>query len=157
MKLRTKVPLQRIRKAFKSLQDLDLTEHPSRYTLTSDGVSVFLVEGNEATDLVLAPGQKVLATLDDVFKPFNNRQGRLVVDFLNPRPRLEVREGRMGGWPTIKGTRVPYNTVANLVAGGDIPADAVSEYYPTVDVRDVRDAVKFDEMVRSARDGRQAQ
>ncbi|MFC9555537.1 DUF433 domain-containing protein [Rhodococcus sp. NPDC056960] len=147
VKLRAEVPLQRIRRAFQSLQKMDLTDHPSRYTLVTDGSSVFLVEGNEATDLVVAPGQRVIASLDDVFKPFTNWKGEGVVDFLHPRPRLEVRETRMGGWPTIRGTRVPYDTVANLVRGGDIPADAVGEYFPTVAPVDVGDAVSFDEQV----------
>jgi len=151
VKLRSQVPLQRIRKAFASLQDLDLTDHPSRYTLFTDGDSVFLVEGEEATDLVKKPGQRVLVTLDDVFRPFLNFRDEEVVDFIHPRPRLEVRETRLGGWPTIIGTRVPYDTVANLVATGDVPADAVSEYFPTVDPGDVDDAVDFGKQVADVR------
>jgi uncharacterized protein (DUF433 family) len=126
---------------------MDLTDHPSRYTLMTDGTSVFLVEGEEAVDLVKTPGQIVLTTLDDVFRPFLNFKQQEVVDFLNPRPRLEVREARMGGWPTIVGTRVPYDTVANLVADGDIPASAIGDYFPTVEPEDVPDAVDFDRVV----------
>ncbi|NKS94614.1 DUF433 domain-containing protein [Rhodococcus hoagii] len=145
--LRSQVPLQRIRKAFQSLQDMDLTEHPSRYTLVTDGDSVFLVEGVEAVDLVKRPRQIVLTTLDDVFKPFLNFKQQKVVNFINPRPRLEVREARMGGWPTIAGTRVPYDTVANLVGNGDVPASSISKFFPTVVPEDVPDAVDFDVQV----------
>ncbi|RJO77593.1 DUF433 domain-containing protein [Nocardia panacis] len=147
VKLRSEVSLQRIRKAFASLQGMDLTEHPSRYTLTTDGVTVFLIEADGATDLVRRPGQRVLATLNDVFAPFTNFRGENVVDFLHPRPRLAVREGRAGGWPTIRDTRVPYDTIARLVANGDVPASAVGDYYPTVQPADVPDAVDFDRQV----------
>ncbi|WP_239654746.1 MULTISPECIES: DUF433 domain-containing protein [unclassified Rhodococcus (in: high G+C Gram-positive bacteria)] len=130
---------------------MDLTDHPSRYTLTTDGTSVFLLEGDRATDLVMSPQQQVLVSLDDVFKPFKNWKGEQVVDFLNPRPRLEVRETRMGGWPTIRGTRVAYGTIANLVKDGDVPAEFVGEYFPTVRPSDVADAVDFDRQVESVR------
>ncbi|MDJ0107717.1 DUF433 domain-containing protein [Rhodococcus erythropolis] len=152
--LRKEIPLQRIRRAFQSLQDMDLTDHPSRYTLTTDGTSVFLVEGEAVTDLVKSPRQQILVSLEDVFKPFINWKGEKVVDFLNPRPHLEVRETRMGGWPTIRGTRVAYGTIANLVKGGEVSAEYVSEYFPTVSPMDVADAVDFDRQVESV--GRRA-
>lgn len=148
--LRKEVPLQRIRKAYNSLQAFDLTEHPSRYRLTTDGNSVFLVENGSATDLVKNPGQQVLAEVGDIFKPFGNLQGVQVVDFLHPRPRLSVRASRMGGWPTIEGTRVPYDTIADLVAGGDVPPAEVGRYFPTVNPADVPDAVSFADQVKAA-------
>jgi len=151
VKLRSEVPLQRLRKAFRYLQDIDLTEHPSRYVLTTDGDSVYLIEGQEATDLVRRPGQRMLTTLNDVFAPFTNFRGDTVVDFLHPRPRLEVKEGRMGGWPTIRGTRVPYDTVARLVSGGDVPISEIGRYYPTVDPSDVPDAVDFERQIAAIR------
>ncbi len=151
VKLRSEVPLQRLRKAFRYLQDIDLTEHPSRYVLTTDGDSVYLIEGQEATDLVRRPGQRMLTTLNDVFAPFTNFRGDAVVDFLHPRPRLEVKAGRMGGWPTIRGTRVPYDTVARLVSGGDIPASDIGRYFPTVDPGDVPDAVDFERQIAEIR------
>lgn len=134
VRLRSVVPLQRIRKAMRSLKAMDLTDHPSRYQLVSDGGSVYLIESEGekgATDLVLAPGQKVLLTLEDAFEPFVNLQQRRVVNFRHPRARLSVREQRVGGWPTIDGTRVPYDTVARLVAGG-VSAEDVARFYPTV-------------------------
>lgn len=145
--LRREVPLQRIRTAFRSLDELDLTEHPSNYQLTSDGDSVFLVDETGATDLVRRPGQQVIANLGEVFEPFRNFKGARVVNFIHPRKRLDVQEGRIGGWPTIGGTRVPYDTIANLVAGGEVGYDEVSEYFPTVSADDVEDAVDFDKEV----------
>lgn len=151
VRLRADVPLQRIRKALRGLEALDLTDHPSRYQLHSDGDGVFLVEVDEedvprTTDLVRMPGQGVLLTLEDAFAPFTNLQRRPVVDFRRPRANLRVREQRIGGWPTIKGTRVPYDTVANLVEGGVSPED-VARFYPSVSVDDALDAVSFSDEV----------
>ena len=127
---------------------MDLTEHPSNYVLVARAESIYLVEGDQdATDLVKQPGQRVLATLDDVFAPFSNFKGTSVVDFIHPRERLEVREGRIGGWPTIRDTRVPFDTVARLVSTGDIPASEVSLHFPTVRVGDVADAVDFERQI----------
>lgn len=148
VKLRSETSLQKIRKAFRSLQDMDLTEHPSNYTLVAGPDSIYLVEGHrEATDLVKKPGQRVLASLDDVFAPFSNFREEPVVDFLHPRERLEVREGRIGGWPTVRDTRVPFDLVARLVSTGEIPASEVGEHFPTVQAGDVSDAVDFDRQI----------
>ena len=148
--LRSEVPLQRVRKAFQTLQDRDLTDHPSRYQLWTDGDSVFLVNGDTAMDLVRRPGQEMLAGLNDVFAPFRNFRDQEVVDFLHPRERLEVRERRLGGWPTVAGTRVPFDVVADLVGDGEISPDEVPEFYPTVSALDVPDAVSFAKQVRQA-------
>ncbi|MEG9248048.1 DUF433 domain-containing protein [Arthrobacter sp. Soc17.1.1.1] len=147
--LRRDISLQKIRRAFSSLSELSLTDHPSKYSLVTDGSSVYLVEEDEALDLVLRPGQRVVAGLTDIFEPFTNMQGRQVVDFLRPRPHLEVRERRIGGWPTIAGTRVPYDTVSMMVKDGSILPSEVPYYYPSVRAEDVADAVDFDAEVRS--------
>lgn len=150
VKLRTDHSLQAIRKAMSNLRDLNLTEHPAEYTLVSDGTSVFLVEerGKEATDLLKRSGQKVISNLDDAFKGFRH-PSKLgdVVDFRAPRPNLEVNESRLGGFPTIRGTRIAFDSVANLVADGTVAPESVSKFYPGVTPDDVRDAVSFMEQV----------
>ncbi|WP_067823959.1 DUF433 domain-containing protein [Nocardia inohanensis] len=150
--LRSQLPLQRIRKAFRQLVEFDLTEHPSRYKLVSDGQSVFLIDDSgQATDLVLHPGQKVIAELSEVFAEFRNFNDTPVVDFLHPRKLLEVREGRMSGWPTIVGTRIPYDTIAGLQRGDHrIDPSDVRRFYPAVSPEAAVDARSFDEQVRSA-------
>lgn len=150
VKLRSEVPLQRVRKALNRLKEWDLAEHPSAYQLLTDGGSIFLVEEGRAVDLVRKPGQRVLLSLEDAFLPFDNLQGRHIVDFRRPRPRLEVREQRLGGWPTIADTRVPYDTVAKLVVGGIDPVD-VPRFYPTVSEQAARDAVDFQHEVAQIR------
>lgn len=149
--LRSDNSLQAIRRAFQQLARMDLTDHPSTYTLASRGRSIVLQHKDGETDLVGHPGDEVIANLGDVFAPFRTAQGRNVVDFRRPRHRIEVREHRMGGWPTIEGTRIPYDTIALLVADGTIPRDRVSAYYPTVSREAVDDAVSFAEEVDSVR------
>jgi uncharacterized protein (DUF433 family)/DNA-binding transcriptional MerR regulator len=144
--LRSKLPLQRIRKAMDQLRKWDLTEHPAAYKLVTEGDSVFLVEEERAIDLVRRPGQEVIYSLANIFAPFENMQGRTVADFRRPRPHLEVKENRLGGWPTIEGTRVPYDAVARLVAGGVPPAE-VQRFYPTVEVSGAADAADFHQEV----------
>ncbi|WP_406365318.1 DUF433 domain-containing protein [Streptomyces sp. NBC_00645] len=140
--LRSKLPLQRIRKAMDQLRKWDLTEHPAAYVLVTEGDSVFLVQEERTVDLVRHPGQETIFSLANVFAPFENMQGRNVADFRRPRPNLEVKENRLGGWPTIQGTRVPYDAVAKLVAGGVEPAE-VKRFYPSVEVSGAADAADF--------------
>ncbi|MEJ6013778.1 DUF433 domain-containing protein [Corynebacterium sp. H127] len=154
VKLRTDHSLQAIRKAMSNLRELNLTEHPASYTLVSDGDSVFLVEdeGAEATDLLKHNGQKIISNLDDIFRGFQhpNRVGE-VVNFLSPRPKLEVNEHRLGGFPTIRGTRVAFDSVANLVADGSVPIESIGDFYPDVTAEDARDALSFMEQVEAKR------
>jgi uncharacterized protein (DUF433 family) len=142
VRLRSEVSLQRIRKAVSTMREWDLTQHPSRYTLLTDGDTVFLQEHDRAIDLVRRPGQEVLLSVEDAFAPFTNLQGRGVVDFRHPRPHVEVEQQRLGGWPTVAGTRVAYDTVAKLVEGGIPPGD-VERFYPSVTRAAAADAADF--------------
>jgi uncharacterized protein (DUF433 family) len=146
-KLRGEVSLQKVRKAFRALRNMDLTDHPSRYKLVTDQDSIFLIEDDGATDLIRHPGQQVLVDLDDVLAPFVNMRKEQVVDFRRPRPHLQVREGRVGGWPTIADTRVPFDTIARLVDGGDIDPSEVKRFYPGVSAAAVADAVSFQQQI----------
>lgn len=95
--LRQNVSLQKIRKAISNLRDLGEREHLSQYTLVSDGDTIVLVDGEDATDLVRKPGQRVLAVLSDVFEPFAVREGVVVPGLFRPRQRLEVDPAMRGG------------------------------------------------------------
>lgn len=152
VRLRRETSLQAVRAAFNQLSDMDLTDHPSRYRLVAQGKSIVLsLDDGRGIDLVAQPGHDVLATVEDIFKPFTTKQGRQVADFRRPRHHIEVREHRMGGWPTIEGTRIPYETIALLVEGGEVSPDQVSRFYPTVTADAVSDAVSFAEEVAGAR------
>lgn len=142
--------LQKVRRAFANMPALDFTEHPSRYQFGTNGKTIVIadVDGN-MIDLVKNPGQYQMHSLAEIFASFTTNRGEVVVDFLRPRERLEIRAGRMGGWPTIANTRIPYDTIANLLADGDISPEGVSYYYPEVDAEAARDALDFHSAVRS--------
>jgi len=143
VKLREDQSLQRIRRAFRELPNLDLTDHPSRYSLVSTGASIVVVEtGGVGVDLVEQPGHVVIARLDDVMAPFESRHGE-VVDLRHPRPHLSVREQRLGGWPTIAGTRVPFDAVATLLSDETVDARDVGDFYPGVSPEAAHEALDF--------------
>lgn len=154
MRLRTESSLQKVRTAFANMPEFDLTKHPAEYKFGTDGKTIWVIDDEgRGMDLVKNPGQYEIFTLADIFEPFTTKNGRDVVDFRRPKPYLRVDGERMGGWPTIKDTRVPYDTVASLIDDDLTPAD-VSYYYPTVPIAAVRDAVEFAELVKAA--GRRA-
>lgn len=143
VKLHQQQSLQRIRKAFATLPHLDLTEHPAQYALVAEGPTIALVrEDGTEIDLVDKPGHAILVTLVDIMNPFDTQRGE-VVDLRRPRPHLQVREQWLGGWPTIEGTRVPYDAVAELLSDGSIAPSEVADYYPDVTAAAARDALDF--------------
>lgn len=149
--LRQTTSLQRVRRAFESMARYDLTEHPSQYKLIVTGQSIAVERGEEIIDLVAHPGQEVIADLADVFEAFVTPKGRQVPNFLRPRPSLEVRQTRLGGWPTVAGTRVGYDVVAALAADGSVPLEQVSYYFPDVSADAARDALSFADQVADQR------
>lgn len=151
MKLRTDLSLQKVRKAFKNLPVYDFTEHPASYEFGYDDKTIAVLDGEQWVDLVDHPGQLNVFSLADVFQPFTTLSGRPVADFREPRKHLRVKGGLLGGWPTIVGTRVGYDTVANLMEDGSLTAADVHHFYPTVPVEAVADAVSFAEDVAAAR------
>lgn len=143
VKLREETSLQKIRKAFRTMESLDFTEHPSRYELVGLNDTIVLRDTSEtAIDLVRDPGQHI-ANLGDLMKPFTTSSGEAVVDFLHPREHLQVRERRLDGWPTITGTRIRFDTIAHLIDDGSISARQVHSYYPGVTAAAARDALDF--------------
>jgi uncharacterized protein (DUF433 family) len=141
VKLRSNVSLQKVRIALRTLGDLDLTEHLSTYSLVSDGDTVVLVEESRPpVDLVRQRGQQWILRLKDLFDEFETKSGARVVSLVHPRPHLEVREQRLSGWPTILGTRVPYDAVA-LMAEGGTTAERVQYFYPQATREAIADAV----------------
>lgn len=45
---------------------------------------------------------------------------------------ITSRPTRMGGVPCIAGTRIPAETIARLYNNGEVPAELVAHYYPSV-------------------------
>ena len=143
--LRQNASLQKIRTAISNLRDLGELDHLASYRLVSDlGGGIQLVQGPEAAiDLVRQPGQgQLLVVIGDVIEPFPVRPGVVVPHLLRPRTNLSVDPDTQGGIPVIIGTRVPYDAVAALMRE-NVPAEKVSDYYPSVSAPAARDALDF--------------
>lgn len=149
VRLRAEVSLQKIRSAFGALPEFDLTDHPSEYQFATDGSSVAVWMDDGFMDLVKRPGQFELYSLSDIYKPFTTKAGADVVDFTRPRRHLRVDARKMGGWPTIEGTRVTYDVIAQALDGSDLDSDDIQRFYPGVSAEAAGDAVSFDSQVRS--------
>lgn len=136
--------LQMIRKSLDTLRELDLVEHPSSYKLVKLGSSIGIhVEGDQAIDLAMHPGQSTVGTLADVFAEFETIRKRHVDPLLQPREGVEVNPAKLGGWPTITGTRVPFDLVAALISDGTVAPERVADYYPGVSAKAARDALDY--------------
>jgi uncharacterized protein (DUF433 family) len=148
VKLRNDASLQKIRRALDTLRDdLREREHLSAYRLAADGSTVYLVEPGQATDLVRRKANVVIHELVDVLRPFY-RDGRHIPDLLRPRDHVTVDPAVRGGMPVIEGTRVPYDEVAALLRDG-VPAERISEYFPSVTASAALDAIDFADYVDS--------
>jgi uncharacterized protein (DUF433 family) len=139
------VSLQKIRKALATLKRFGEFEHLSSYSLVAEGDSIVLVgdrNDDHATDLVKHPGQRVIATIDDILQEFAPRAGVVVPHLLRPKQHVSVDPETQGGQPVITGTRVPFDAVAELVEDGVSP-EGIADYYPGVTAEAARDAVSF--------------
>jgi uncharacterized protein (DUF433 family) len=145
--LRGDHPLQMIRKSIDTMKELELVEHPSSYKLIKLGSSIGILDGNQAIDLAKNPGQTTIGTLADVFAEFETVSKRRVDPLLRPREGVEVNPAKLGGWPTITGTRIPFDLVAALVSDGTISPEKVADYYPGVSADAARDALDYQESI----------
>lgn len=143
--LRAHTSSQKIHKAFENLPDVvDAVEHPSKYTFGVDDETIYLgTESGEAVDILKRVGHVTLFSFTDMLQSFPNFRGTPVPNLRRPSAHLEVRPQRMGGWPTIEGTRVPYDTIARLVDYQTVTPEDVPDFYPTVTAEAAEDAVSF--------------
>lgn len=148
-RLRSRNPLQRIRRALDTLSDQDLQEHLSEYLFATDGRSIKIWTDEGFMDLVSNPGQWEFATLQDIYAPFENMNGRQVPPFLHPSDGIELRPDRLGGWPTIEGTRVPFDCITDLLTDDDMTIEEIREYYPNVSASSVDQALTFEEKIKA--------
>lgn len=147
-RLRAETSLQKIRFAFAQLSEFDLTEHVSQYMFATHGKSISVQTDDGWLDLVSKPGQYELHTLGDVYAPFTTNRGVQVVDFLHPRPQLDVDVRRLGGWPVLHGTRIDYDVAARAVDNVTVFAKDVARFYPGATEVAVNDAVDFAQQVQ---------
>ncbi|MGW3495845.1 DUF433 domain-containing protein [Streptomyces sp. NPDC001020] len=141
--LRQDVSLQKIRVALATLKKIGEVEHLSSYSLVAEGDSIVLAgHDDHGTDLVKRPGQRVIATMANILQEFAPRAGVVVPHLLQPKQHVTVDPETQGGQPVITGTRIPFDTVAELIEDG-IPPEGIADYYPGVTADAARDAASF--------------
>ena len=60
-----------------------------------------------------------------------------------------VSPQRLGGVPTVSGTRVPFDLISDLTCGEDpMSAEEVADLYPSVDAQGVDAAIEFTKAVQ---------
>lgn len=155
--LRPYISAQKIDKAFSEFHRLmcdESTAELSSHRFGTDGTTIFTdlpdADGT-AMDLLTNPGQMTVFTFDQLTREFKDWKGRTVPDLRNPRHNLAVDEGCVGGWPTVRGTRIPYDTIALMANDEDMTYGEIRYYYPRVSEAAVRDAVDLDHAVRAVR------
>lgn len=153
------VSVQRIRKALHSLRDLDLDEHPSSYRFVTDGSAIAILDETDAfiggdrlaIDLTRKPGSLMgNFSFHEIFDDFQNRQGREVVPFQRPAAGIEVKAGRAWGWPTIAGTRIPYDTISSFVGDDERNYALLDDFWPGVSAEAAHGAVDLATKVAAA-------
>ncbi len=161
--LREEKSLPKIRRAVAFLHAIERDDwtHLADYTLVRTPETIFLLrEDNSIVDLQARPGQSRLALDDDepdrrdvrmavVLESFESARGREVPKFDEPRPGIRVDRDVLAGFPSIVGTRVPYDVIASLVADG-VSFDVVQALYPAVPQHALAAAADFAELVAAA-------
>lgn len=149
--LRANTSSQRIHRAFNNIPNvMDAVEHPSRYRFGVDDQTIFLgTEDGEAIDILRRVGQPTIFTFADMLRAFENFKGSPVPDFERPGDHIEVRPARLGGWPTVAGTRVAYDDIARLVDFDSVFPEDVEYFYPSVSADAAAGAVAFSRQVEA--------
>lgn len=149
--LRIDHSLQSIRRSLDTLRELDMVEHPSAYKLVKSGKGIAVLPDEEhGIELAAQPGQSTVGSLANVFEEFTTARDKRVEPLLHPRRGVEVNPSRLGGWPTITGTRIPFDLVAELVRDGSVPLERVADFYPGVSADDARDALDYQRSIKGA-------
>lgn len=148
--LRAETSSQRMKRAFQTMDMLDLMEHPSGYKFTALHGCIFLEEPDGTVhDLTTTNrGNVMTLTFEDLLSEFTNWKDHQVVDFRRPSTHVEVNVRRMGGWPTVEGTRVPYDLVADLIEYDGLSYEEIADDYPGVTPPRASDALAFATRVR---------
>jgi len=141
--LRQEFSLQAIRRAVGTLRRLGEVDHLVAFSFVADEGSIMLCRDDEyPTDLLKRPGQRVIATVAGILRPFAPRPGVVVPHMLHPYKHVAVDPDTQGGHPVIAGTRVPYDAVVELLQDG-VPPGEIAEYYPSVGEQAASDAESF--------------
>lgn len=145
-RLRDEVSLQRIRKAVEWLRQSHPCTHLSAHALraTVGGQSIVWISSDgDYFDIVERPGQTgIQVVMQDVFASYKTRDGARVPKLANPAPGISVDRDVRGGYPVLRGTRIPFHVIAGLAQDG-LGVDQISKLYPSVKPVHLRGALKL--------------
>ncbi len=76
--------------------------------------------------------------------PWAKMRSRMGIMEVNPKQeRIQVNPDIHFGKPCITGTRIPVQAVLELIAEGASFPDIIQEYYPDLQVADIRACVQY--------------
>lgn len=148
--LRAETTSQRLKRAFETMDMLDLMDHPASYKFTALRGNIFLETPDGSThDLTTSNrGNLMTLTFEDLLSEFTNWKNEQVVDFRRPSEHIEVNVRRIGGWPAVEGTRVPYDLIADLMEFDHMSPEEIEDDYPGVTPAKAEDALNFSTRVK---------
>ena len=95
------------------------------------------------------PGQSgIRVVMEQIFGEFTTESGRKVPDLRTPAPGLAIDREIRGGYPVLKGTRLPFDAVSSLARDGLTDAEIIG-IYPTATREGILGARRFAEMIES--------
>lgn len=149
--LRAKTSAQKLRAAWDNLDMFAVADHPSEFVFGTDGKGIYAkTPDGEVVDLTRKPGHLVGEySFEQLFAEFENFRGNVVVPFDRPAPNLVVNPRTLGGYPVITGTRVPFDTVAQLIDNETVFPEDIPAMFPRVSVDAARDAVAFEQSLEA--------
>ena len=162
--LREEKSLPKIRKAVAYLKEIEHDDwtHLADYRLIRTAATIYVERPDRRrVDLEAHPGHELVNVSEDasdersvamssVLAEFENVRGRTVPDFFAPREHVAVNRDVLGGFPVIRGTRVPFDVIADLVTSGASSA-VIARLYPTVAAEALPSALEFSELIDAAR------
>jgi uncharacterized protein (DUF433 family)/DNA-binding transcriptional MerR regulator len=151
--LRQQTSLQKVRKAVAYLLEQHPVTHLSAHSLKAGPggkTIVWIADDGDFVDVVEHPGQPgIRVIMEQIFGEFTTEFGRMVPDLRVPAPGLAIDREIRGGYPVLKGTRLPFDAVSSLVSDGLTDAEII-EIYPTATPEGISGARRFAEMIESS-------
>jgi len=148
--LRQQTSLQKIRKAVAYLLEQHPITHLSAHSLKAGPggkTIVWIADDGDFVDVVEHPGQPgIRVVMEQIFGEFTTESGRTVPDLRSPAPGLAIDREIRGGYPVLKGTRLPFDAVSSLTRDGLTDAEII-EIYPTATGEGISGARRFAEMI----------
>ena len=131
-----------VRKAVEMLRALDIPlwreQHPS-VMVRADG-TIYLRTGET---LETVDGQLAQAEWIDLIAPFRSLEGCRGPDLVQPRPKLRIVPGKLGGSPHIVHTRVETCAISALANDG-FTSERIIALYPYLTATEVGDALDLE-------------